>query len=68
MSEVTKEMLYEEMLKLDARSQRTLEALEELVLFMKETNRELAEGRAKTEALKKKLFGDRFGASGAVLD
>lgn len=68
MAEVTKEMLYEEMLKLDAHSQRTLEALEELVLVMKETNREVAEGRAKTEALKKKLFGDRFNASGVVLD
>jgi hypothetical protein len=67
MAEITKEMLYEEMLKLDVRSQRTLEALEELVSFMKETNRELAEGRAKTEALKKKLFGNRFDASGAFL-
>lgn len=68
MTEVTKEMLYEEILKLDARSQRTLEALEELVSFVKETNRELAEGQAKTEALKKKLFGDRFEIRGAILD
>ncbi|CDZ35773.1 hypothetical protein [Neorhizobium galegae] len=65
MAEVTNEMLYEEMLKLDERSKQTLESLEELVSFMKETNRELAEGQARTEALKKELFGDRFDRYGA---
>jgi hypothetical protein len=65
MAEVTNEMLYEEMLELDERSKQMLESLEELVSFMKETNRELAEGQARTEALKKKLFGERFDRYGA---
>ncbi|EUB95679.1 hypothetical protein PMI07_002167 [Rhizobium sp. CF080] len=67
MAEVTNEMLYDEMLKLDERSKQTLAALEDLVLFMKDTNRELAEGQAKTDALKKRLFGDRFDRNGVVL-
>ncbi len=67
MAEVTREMLYEEMLKLDRRSQKTLEDLEDLVAFMKDMNRELAEGRGQTEALKKKLFGDRIDANGVFL-
>jgi peptidoglycan hydrolase CwlO-like protein len=56
---VTQE-IYEELLKLDAKVERLAESLEETVAFMRETNRELAEGQAKTEALKQKLFGDRL--------
>jgi hypothetical protein len=58
--EITKEMLYAELLKLDERSRDTAESFEELIQFMKEMNRELAEGQAKTDALKKALFGNRF--------
>jgi len=60
MGAITNEMLYEEMLKLDERLQQTVENLQDLVSFMKETNKELADGQAKNDALKKKLFGDRF--------
>ncbi|RWX75475.1 hypothetical protein EPK99_17380 [Neorhizobium lilium] len=66
MAEITNEMLYAEMLKLDERTKETLQSLQDLVGFMKETNRELAEGQARTDALKKKLFGDRFDRDGAV--
>lgn len=59
---VTDEMLYEELLKLDQRSEKMLEDLQELVSFMKETNRQLAAGQAETELLKKRLFGGRFAA------
>lgn len=67
MAEITNEMLYAEMLKLDERSERALESLEDLVRFMKDMNRELAEGQAKTDDLKRKLFGNRFDESGASL-
>jgi hypothetical protein len=66
-SEVTTEMLYEELLKLDARVAETQAALDDLVIFMRDMNRELAEGQAKTEALKRKLFGDRFDRQGALV-
>lgn len=59
MAKVTQE-IYEELLKLDAEVASLAESLEETVAFMRETNRELAEGQAKTEALKQRLFGDRF--------
>ncbi len=67
MAGITQEMLYEELLKLDARMAQTEAAFEDLVDFMKDMNRELAEERAKTEALKRKLFKDRFDAQGALL-
>ena len=60
MGDVTKEMIYAEVVELDRRLGETVSSLEELVSFMKETNRELAEGRARTEALKRELFGNRF--------
>ncbi len=60
MAEVTNEMLYDELLKLDQRMQKSLESLEDLVTFMRDMNRELAAERQKTELLKKKLFGNRF--------
>lgn len=60
MAEVTNEMLYDELLKLDQKMERNLENLQELVSFMKDMNRELAAGRQKTELLKKRLFGDRL--------
>lgn len=67
MAEITNEMLYAEMLKLDEQTKQTLESLEDLVRFMKDMNRELAEGQARTDALKKRLFGDRFDQNGAIL-
>jgi hypothetical protein len=66
MSTITNEVIYAELLKLDERLQEVDEALTDLVAFMKETNKELAEGVAKTEALKKSLFGDRFSAGAAT--
>lgn len=59
MSEVTQE-IYQELLRLEANVGRLVESMEETVSFMRDTNRELAEGQAKTEALKQKLFGDRL--------
>ena len=67
MPEVTIEMLYEELLKLDARLAESEAAFDELLAFMKDMNREFAEERAKTEALKRKLFKDRFDAQGAFV-
>jgi len=49
------------------RAAKTEAALEDLVKFMKDMNRELAEGQAKTEALKRELFKDRFDALGALI-
>ena len=66
MAEITNEMLYAEMLRLDERTQETLQSLQDLVGFMRETNRELSEGRVTTDALKKKLFRNRFDRDGAV--
>lgn len=60
MDTITNEMICEEMLELDKRLQETLKELQELVSFMRETNKELAAGQAKNDALKKKLFGNRF--------
>jgi hypothetical protein len=51
---------YEELLKLDERYARLVETMEETLLEAREANRELADGLARTEALKKRLFGDRF--------
>ncbi|UVC10802.1 hypothetical protein IHQ71_09585 [Rhizobium sp. TH2] len=59
MAEVTQE-IYEELLKLDEKAERLAESLEETAAFMRDTNRELAVGQARTEALKQKLFGDRL--------
>ncbi|MBW9062064.1 hypothetical protein JNB71_01925 [Rhizobium herbae] len=66
MGDVTKEMIYAEVVELDRRLGETVSSLEELVSFMKETNQELAEGRARTEALKQALFGDRFDRAGVL--
>jgi len=59
-SEITNEMLYAELLRIDERLTATIEDLQDLASFMKEANRELNEGRARTEALKKALFGNRL--------
>ncbi|WP_428428842.1 hypothetical protein [Pararhizobium sp.] len=60
MAEVISEMLYTEVMALDRRLQETAQSLDELVTFMRETNRELTEGRERTEALKRRLFGNRL--------
>ncbi|CAN7385586.1 hypothetical protein LJR098_003266 [Rhizobium sp. LjRoot98] len=60
MAEITNEMLYTEVMALDRRLQETAQSLDELVAFMRETNRELTEGRERTETLKRTLFGSRL--------
>ncbi len=60
MAEITNEMLYTEVMALDRRLQETAQSLDELVAFMRETNRELTEGRERTETLKRTLFGNRL--------
>ena len=67
MAEITQEMLYEELLKLDARMTESEAVFDELLEFMRDMNRELAKERAKTDALKRKLFKGRFDAQGALL-
>jgi hypothetical protein len=67
MTELTNEMLYEELLKLDLRLAENEAAFDELIVLMKDMNREFAEERAKTEALKRRLFKDRFDAQGALI-
>ncbi|CAN7510163.1 hypothetical protein LJR231_003639 [Phyllobacterium sp. LjRoot231] len=66
METITNQKLYEELLKLDKRFQKNLDDLQDLVSFMKETNKELAAGQAKNDALKRELFGNRFDSSGAI--
>ena len=60
MADVTNELIYEELLKLDARLQELVEEMQETVAVARETNRQLAEGQARNDALKRRLFGDRF--------
>ena len=68
MAELTNEMLYEELLKLDLRLAENEAAFDELIVLMKDMNREFAEERAKTEALKRRLFKDRFDAQSSPAD
>lgn len=67
MAEVTRDMIFTEILRLDDRVAETTASMQELLQFMRDMNRELAEGRAQTEALKKLLFGNRFDHQGALL-
>ena len=60
MANVTDEMLYEELLKLETSARSLAENIQDLVAEMREGNRELAEGRARIEALKARLFHGRF--------
>jgi hypothetical protein len=62
MAEVTNQILYDEILKLDQKLKENLEGLQDIVSFKKEMNLELADERSKTELLKKKLFGNRLEA------
>ena len=66
MNVVSNEELYEELLKLDARLQRFAEEAEETLAVARETTRLLAEGQARNDALKRRLFGDRFERLGAA--
>jgi hypothetical protein len=59
-TKITDETIYQELLKLDTRMDELVKEMEETVAVFRETNRQLAEGQARTEALKKRLFGDRF--------
>lgn len=67
MGQITNEMLYEELLRLDIRMAEIEAAMIDLVTFMKDMNKELSEGQAKTEALKRKLFKGRFDHQGAFV-
>lgn len=67
MAEVTSEMLYEDLLKLDARAAQAEAALNDLVSFMKDMNKELTDGQVKTEELKRKIFKNRVDAEGALI-
>ncbi|WP_160011941.1 hypothetical protein [Rhizobium sp. 18055] len=62
MTEVTNQILYDDLLKLDQKLEENLEGLQDIVSFMKEMNRELADERSKTELLKRKFFGNRLEA------
>lgn len=61
MSTITTEMIYEELLKLDDKSRRLNEDLQELRATSRETLKILAEGQARNDAQKVRLFGDRMG-------
>ncbi|HZG29513.1 hypothetical protein [Rhizobium sp. C4] len=61
MSTITTEMIYEELLKLDEKSRRLNEDLQELRATSRETLKLLAEGQARNDAQKARLFGDRMG-------
>lgn len=67
MAEVTSEMLYEDLLKLDARAAQAEAALNDLVSSMKDMNKELTDGQVKTEELKRKIFKNRVDAEGALI-
>ena len=66
MAEVTNEMIYEEILKLDASIQELEHEMQETLAVMRETNRQLAEGQARNDALKRRLFGNRFDRTSAA--
>jgi hypothetical protein len=59
-AEVTNEVLYEELLKLDARLQDFVHETQETLAVFRETSRQLTEGQARNDVLKRRLFGDRF--------
>jgi hypothetical protein len=59
-AEVSNEVLYEELLKLDIRLQQFEQEVQETLEVFRETNRQLAEGQARNDALKRRLFGNRF--------
>jgi hypothetical protein len=60
LAEVANEMIYEEILKLDASIRDLENEMQETLAVMRETNRQLAAGQARNDALKRRLFGDRF--------
>lgn len=60
MADVTDEMIYEELLNLEKSAHALAESIQDLVREMRAGNRELAEGRARIEALKARLFAGRF--------
>lgn len=60
MAEMTDTIIYEDLLRLDAKLQRLVGEMEETVAVARETNRQLAEGQARNDALKARLFGNRF--------
>lgn len=66
MAEISNELLYEELLKLDARLQEFEQEMQETLTVFRETNRQLSEGQARNDALKKRLFGNRFDRTSAA--
>jgi hypothetical protein len=65
-AEVTNEVIYEELLKLDAKLKELVQEMQETVAVARETNRQLTEGQARNDALKRRLFGDRFNRMSAA--
>ena len=66
MAEISNEALYEELLKQDARLQEFEQEMQETLTVFRETNRQLSEGQARNDALKKRLFGNRFDRTSAA--
>lgn len=66
MGEVTNEMIYDELLKLNARLQEFERETQETLAVFRETNRQLSEGQARNDALKRRLFGNRFDRTNAA--
>ncbi|UGY08954.1 hypothetical protein [Phyllobacterium pellucidum] len=60
MDAATTEKIYLELLELDRRLQELVEEMQGLTFEMRETRKVLAEGQARNDALKQKLFGNRF--------
>jgi hypothetical protein len=60
MANIIDEENYQQLLKLDEKYGELVKEMEETVAVARETNRLLSEGQARTEALKQRLFGDRF--------
>jgi hypothetical protein len=65
-AEISNEVLYEELLKLDASVQALEREMQETLAVFRETNRQLAEGQARNDALKRRLFGNRFDRTSAA--
>ena len=66
MAEISNEVLFEELLKLDASIQTFEREMKETLAVFRETNRQLSEGQARNDALKRRLFGNRFDRTSAA--
>ena len=60
MAGITNELMYEELLKIEAGLADLAREMEETVAVARDTNRVLAAGQARNDVLKARLFGNRF--------